>query len=94
MLGWAVMVNALTMARHRAAEGLEAAARLAPLPAPPSKDQACLGGIPQAATAFRARAHLHSLHSGALVVTSVAISARFSTGPGWVGPVEIDLHPG
>jgi len=26
MLGWAVMVNALTMARHRAAEGLEAAA--------------------------------------------------------------------
>jgi len=26
MLGWALMVNALTMARHRAAEGLEAAA--------------------------------------------------------------------
>lgn len=26
MLGWAVMVNALTLARHRAAEGLEAAA--------------------------------------------------------------------
>ncbi|MGZ4114551.1 MAG: hypothetical protein ACXVQT_05675, partial [Actinomycetota bacterium] len=26
MLGWAVMVNALTMARHRAAESLEAAA--------------------------------------------------------------------
>ena len=26
MLGWAVMVNALTMARHRTAEGLEAAA--------------------------------------------------------------------
>jgi hypothetical protein len=26
MLGWAVMVNALTMARHRASEGLEAAA--------------------------------------------------------------------
>jgi hypothetical protein len=25
MLGWAVMVNALTMARHRSAEGLEAA---------------------------------------------------------------------
>ena len=26
MLGWAVMINALTMARHRAAESLEAAA--------------------------------------------------------------------
>ncbi len=26
MLGWAVMVNALTMARHRTAQGLEAAA--------------------------------------------------------------------
>jgi len=26
MLGWALMANALTMARHRAAEGLEAAA--------------------------------------------------------------------
>jgi len=26
MLGWAVMVNALTMARHRSTEGLEAAA--------------------------------------------------------------------
>ncbi len=26
MLGWAVMVNALTMARHRTAESLEAAA--------------------------------------------------------------------
>ena len=26
MFGWAVMVNALTMARYRAAEGLEAAA--------------------------------------------------------------------
>ena len=26
MLGWTVLVNALTMARHRAAEGLEAAA--------------------------------------------------------------------
>ena len=25
MLGWALMVNALTMARHRAADGLEAA---------------------------------------------------------------------
>jgi hypothetical protein len=26
MLGWVVMANALTMARYRAAEGLEAAA--------------------------------------------------------------------
>jgi len=26
MLGWVLMVNALTMARHRTAEGLEAAA--------------------------------------------------------------------
>jgi hypothetical protein len=29
-------------------------------------------------------AHLHSLHFNALVMTSVAISARFSTGPGEV----------
>lgn len=40
MLGWALMVNALTMARHRAAEDLETAARL---PRPPrhhpGKDQ-------------------------------------------------------
>ena len=33
---------------------------------------------------YRARTHLHSLHFNALVVTSVAISARFSTGPGQV----------
>ena len=49
MLGWAVMVNALTMARHRAGAS-----------------------------------YFHSLHFNALVVTSVAISAGFSTGPGQV----------
>jgi hypothetical protein len=34
--------------------------------------------------ALRARIHLHSLNFNALVMTSVAISARFSTGPGQV----------
>ncbi len=34
--------------------------------------------------AYRAQTRLHSLHSNALVMTSVVISARFSAGPGQV----------
>lgn len=43
MLGWAVLVNALTMACYRAAKVSKAAAWLTPLQAPPSKDQGRLG---------------------------------------------------
>jgi hypothetical protein len=41
MIGWALMVNALTMARHRATDGLLEAARPSPAPAPPNGDSAC-----------------------------------------------------
>jgi hypothetical protein len=44
--------------------------------------------------AFHAQTPLHSLHSNALVMTSVAIAAQVSTGPGQVGPVEIPERPG
>jgi hypothetical protein len=43
---------------------------------------------------YRVLTHLHSLRFNALVVTSVATSARFSTGPGQVGVVEIPDRPG
>ncbi len=39
--------------------------------------------------AYRVLTHLHSLHFNALVMTSVAISARFSTGPGQVEGVPV-----
>jgi hypothetical protein len=54
---------------------------LTPLPAQPRQEQGCLRGIAQAEMALPVRTHLHSLHFNALVQTSVAISARFSTGP-------------
>ena len=44
----------------------------------------CLGGTRRPRWRYRARTDLHSLHFNALVMTSVAISARFSTGPGQV----------
>jgi hypothetical protein len=83
MLGWAVMVNAL---RWPATEQLRAS-KHPPDPLPfrqPREDQGCVEGVPRVEMRYRARTHLHSLHCNALVTTSMAIPARFSTGPGEV----------
>ena len=89
MLGWALMVNALTMARHRAAEGLEAGLTHSPSGTTPTRIKAVSDTSRKPRWRYRVLTHLHSLHFNALVMTSVAISARFSTGPGQVGVVEI-----
>ena len=84
MLGWALMVNALTMARHRAAEDLQAAADVTLPLAPPTRIKAVLKTLREPGWRYRDRAHLQSLDSGAPVDGLAMISARFSTGPGQV----------
>ena len=92
MPGWVAMVDALTMAWYRAAE----APRSGRLTRSSSSTTRRGSGCPESTSvpkmAFHTRPHLHSLHFNALEMTSVAMAAGFSTGPGQVWPCPRGLR--
>lgn len=84
MLGWAVMVNALSMA---ATERLSASKRphdWLHFRHHPARIKAVSSAARRPAWRYQAQTHFHSLHFNALVMTSVAIFCQVSTGPGQV----------